>query len=322
MTTDNTKRSFDFKRTDHYLCDPIAELCIVGGTDALPLEQRGALDTADDPTHPLHDPRIYIDLLEPFVRNIDAHGVTVPIVIVKLDDLAMVVDGRQRVRAARVVNRRREARGEPLIKVPCVIKRVRDRVALLGSMIGLNECRMEDDFATKLDKLRRVMDVGVTDPEELGTMFGVSGAVIESWLRFDDLAVARVQEAVAQGKLALRAGIEIARLREPAQQEAALDAVLADDGSSSTRKSTVRRAREAAKRITKPDAHDGVSDKRTQRKLLALTKAKDHPKGTSKETFAWWSGVEAALHLIVGGDERPDERLLALLGAARVTKED
>lgn len=316
MTTENTKRSFDFKRTDQYLCDPLLDLCLVGGAGVLPDEQSGELDTSEDKGHPLYDPRLRDELTEPFVRNIDHNGVTVPVVIVKLGDLACVVDGRQRVRAARVANRRRTLRGEPPLKVPCVIKRTKDNQSLLSQMIGLNENRHDDDPRAKLDKLRRLMDSGVTDPEQLGEVFGVSAGVIEQWLRFDDLAIERVQQAVNEGKLAMRAGMEISRLRDPAKQAAALDAVLA----SPPKTGQIRRAREAAKLLQKPTSHVGVADKRTQRALLQLAKRKEHAKGTSKEALAWWQGVEDALTLIVGGDDTPDDRLLALLGEASVSK--
>lgn len=310
------KRSFDFKRTDHYLCDPIADLCIFGGRTHLTGEQAGDLDTVDDSTHALHDPRIMIPLDEPFVRNVDAKGVEAPVIIVKMDDLAMVIDGRQRVRAARVVNRRRAAQGLPLIKVPSIIKRVKDKAALLMSMVGLNENRFDDDFPSKMTKLRRLMDAGITDPEELGPVFRVSAAVIESWLRFDDMAVDSVKAAVDAGRLALSAGVEIARLREPAKQEQALASL----ANASQKSISTRKAREAAKLVERPDAHMGVTDKRTQTKLLKLVESKDH-KGASKDALSWWAGVEAALTLIVGGDEKPDERLLALLGEARIASD-
>ncbi len=323
MTTTETapaKRSFDFKRTDHYLCDPIADLCIFGGRGVLLGEQLGEQDTIDDSSHPLHDPRIHLVLEESFVRSIDAKGVEVPIIIAKLDDLAMVVEGRQRVKGARVANRRRALRGESLIKVPCLIKRVKDRASLMLAMVSLNEQRTDDDFASKMAKLRRLMDAGIVDHDELGDAFKVSASVIESWLRFDTVAIERVRDAVEQGRIALSAGFAIARLKEPALQARALDAVQAD-ASASKKSITQRKAREAAKLVEKPDAHMGVADKRTQKKLQQLVEKKGHAKGASKETLAWWSGVEAALSLIVGGDEKPDERLLALLGEARIANE-
>lgn len=302
------KRSFDFKRTDQYLCDPIRDLCIIGGA-TMPINEQGLLDTSAQPSHALHDPRITMPLADPFVRNIAALGVQVPIIIVKLDDVACVVDGRQRVRAARVVNRLRESRGEAPLTVPCIVKRVKDETALLTTMISTNEARTEDDAPTKFDKLKRLLDSGVSHAQA-AAVFSVSEKVIEQWLRFDDMAIQRVKDAVDQGKLALSAGIEVARLKDPAAQAAQLDAIVA----SGKGKASTRDVRKSIKAASKPNASAGITSARIHRKLLEAVQQTPHPTNTSERTLAWWQGVEDALRLIVGADdkEKVEQRLAKL----------
>lgn len=327
-TTPTAKRSFDFKRTDHYLCDPTLDLCIVGGADLLEEHERGMLDvasTVDDKTLQLlrDDEGLREPLREPFVRNVDALGVLETIVIAKIGDVAVVVEGRTRTRAARQANRRRAERGEPLIKVPCLIRRATDATDLLAVMIAGNEGRRkEDSIVAKIEKLKRYMARGV-DVHQAADIFNVSVGVVESWLRFDDLAIESVKQAVDAGQMALSAGIEVARLKDPAKQQQVLDATKTNGANGKHAQTSTRKIREAAKKIEKPDAHVGVSAQRVQRKLLAAVKRVDH-KGHSKDTLAWWQGVEDALTLICGGDDKPDDRLLALLGQVQVeaSKED
>ena len=140
MTTTKHRRSFDFSRGNLWSIDP-NELCIIGG-NVLSEEEHGPLDTADGPEHDLFDERVSEALTEEFVNSIDAHGVDTPILIVRVENpdtgdvTAVVIAGRKRVRAARVVNKRRKKRGEPLIKVDCKLKRAAGS-ALLAAMINI-----------------------------------------------------------------------------------------------------------------------------------------------------------------------------------------
>jgi ParB family transcriptional regulator, chromosome partitioning protein len=309
-----TRHGFDFKRTDHYLCDPFADLCIVGG-NVLPEQERGMLDTDEDPSNVLHDgARLRQPLEEPFVLNINALGILETIVIAKVGDVACVVEGRTRVRAARVVNARRAARGEPPIKVPCQIRRTND-ADLLSVMVAGNEARRDEDIRGKIEKLKRLMARGV-DVHGCAVIFKTTASVVESWLRFDDLAIDGVKAAVDAGRLALSAGIELARLGSPELQRRALEEVEKTPG-----RVSVSKARKVAKMTEKPTAHVGVKERGVHKRLLRLVQNKSHAKGTTREALQWWAGVEAALELIVGSDDRPDERLLALLGEATTTTE-
>lgn len=320
-TTNGTKNTNRDKRTDVLLKNPLTELCLFGGLDLLDKSEHGPLDTHDNPSSPYHDKRLMLPLVPEMVDSVTLRGVMVPIIVTRVCidgvDRLVVLEGRQRVRWARIANVRRAAQGLPEILVKCDVSRAAasDPLLAMSIMVTGNEVRQDTDITMKIENAKRLMAHGA-DVHYLATHFGKPVGVIESWLRFDDTAITDVKRAVEAGQLALSAGMSIARLKDPAAQRQALSEVTLPSG----KPVSTRKAREVAKRIESPDAHIGVSDKRTQRALLKLVEAKDH-KGANKEALAWWSGVEAALRLIVGGDEKPDEKLLALLGQARVSSE-
>lgn len=318
MTTANKTITKRDARTDVLLKLP-TELCLFGGLTMLDKNEQGPLDTTDDVSSPYHDPRLLLPLEDARVRNVNLLGVLETVLVTRVGEVLIVIDGRQRVRWARAANKLREERGEPLLRIKCDPVRLAatDKSYALAVMIATNEQRTDDDINGKIEKLKRLMASGV-DADGAADYFGTSRGVIDSWLRFDDTAIAGVKQAVEAGRMALSAGLRIAALQDPAKQNEALKQLSAN--APPTGKISTRNAAKAAKLIEKPTAHVGVQTLRTQKSLLKLVLKKDHPKQTSKETYAWWQGVEAALQLIVGSDEKADERLLALLGEA-MTKE-
>lgn len=309
MTKNETTTKTRDKRTDVLLKNPMTELCLFGGLTMLGEDERGPIDTIDDVASPFHDPRLLLPLDEAMCRNVNLLGVLETVLVTRVGDVFIVLEGRQRVRWARRVNRWRAERGEPLLLVKCdpIRAAATDPALALAIMVAGNEVRQDDDITQKLAKVKRLMVH--MDIHAAADYVGKPVSVVESWLRFDDNAIAEVKQAVETGRIAMSAGQRIAALVDPAKQQQVM-ATLPNKG-----KISVRNAAKAAKLIEKPSAHIGVADKRTQRALLKLVENKDH-KGASKETLAWWAGVEAALHLVTGGDEKPDERLLALVGEA------
>ena len=279
-----SKKAFDFERTSMYVADPM-ELCIVGGQD-LPPGERGPLDTDNDNlAHPLYDERIDLPLTEEFILNVNAYGVLVPISICKIDGLACVVAGRQRVRAARVVNARRKKSGEAPLKIECKIQRTNEN-RLLGVMITENEARQQDSHSVKMSKLRRLMERGVS-AEDAAITFKIKPATVKSWLAFDDTASDALKIAVDDEKIPLTSGIELSRIKDPEKQKEALRGMLAgaekDKASGKktgkgNKKTGVAAARKAAKKAQNPDSSGGLTNRRTQRKLLELIKKVDHPR--------------------------------------------
>lgn len=313
-----SKKAFDMSRDGNvYSADPITELCIVGGLE-LPEEQRGDIDIALDKDHPLFDERIFLPLDEDKVRNVDAYGILVPISIAKVDGIAMVIAGRQRVRWARVVNRRRAARGEPPLKVRATVQRSAPE-RLIGVMVAENEVRTDDHPMTRLAKAKRMMERGIA-PEDCAISFGISFATFNQWLAFDDNATTKVKRAVESGKLPFTAGLTLSRAKDPEKQEAALASLLeapeaGESNSTKAKKPSVRAARIATKQANGEKVTAGIADMRTQKKLLVAIEKMSHA-NAGERTLAWWDGVEAALRLVTG-DGDIDERLSKVLAEVR-----
>jgi ParB family chromosome partitioning protein len=177
----------------------------------------------DDPTHPLYDERVHMDVDESLVRNIMVHGVIEPVVVAKIDGKPVVVDGRQRVKAAKAASERLEREGGKPVLVPCVVRRGGEGV-LFGVSVSANELRTDDTPLAKAEKLVRLLSLGYTE-EEAGVVFGVSPRTIDNWLRLTELDPA-VKYAVDEGQISATAAGELSGLPKT-EQKAALKKLLA-----------------------------------------------------------------------------------------------
>jgi ParB-like chromosome segregation protein Spo0J len=292
MTTEksNNRRAFEFARGNLWSIDPM-DLCIIGGS-LLPADERGPLDTDDGPDHDLYDERVAEPLTDEFLNNIDAHGVDTPILIVKLGDVATVIAGRKRVRAARLVNVRRKKRGEPPIKIDCKLKRVSGS-GLLAAMITENEARTNDGLLTKIEKLKRLMARGVS-AEDAAIHFNVGIGAIKGWLSFEDNATVETKAAARTGRLSASAAAELTKITNPDAQREKLAAMLRAGSKVSARTARV------ASRVARGKG-GGVADKKTQKKLLHFVQIMNHGKASEK-SVAWWEGAEEMLKLVLGAD--------------------
>lgn len=300
------RRAFDFARGNLWSIDP-NELCIIGGS-RLPASERGSLDTDHGPEHDLYDERVAEALTEEFVNSVDAHGVDTPILIVKLDDVATVIAGRKRVRAARIVNARRKKAGEPPIKIDCKLKRATGS-GLLAAMITENEARTDDGLLTKIEKLKRLLNRGVS-VEDAAVHFSVSVATVKGWLSFEDHATAETKAAARGGRLSASAAAELTKIADPDKQREKLAEMIGSVGSGE--KVSARAAR-AASRVARGKAV-GVADKKTQKKLLRVVQGTSHP-NISEKGAAWWEGAEEMLKLVIG-EADVDPRLRGKLDEA------
>lgn len=182
------KPSAEASRQNIYLIDP-TELTIVG------------IDSEDEGD--LRDERIHLPVREALVKSIIKHGVLHPVLVRKNGSFSEVIDGRQRVRAARVANERLAEAGEEGIKVPVIIKRPED---LMGTSIA-TFLRTEDDPLTKAKKASRYIEKGHSEAEA-AEIFDVTKAAIKNWLAMLDLSP-KVQKAIESGKVAANTALEL-----------------------------------------------------------------------------------------------------------------
>lgn len=314
-----TKSAIDAKRLNAFAMDP-DDVIIIG------------LDTKDGPEHPLYDERVKLPVDQPLVLNIKHFGVIEPVVLRKNGDTAEVVDGRQRVRAAREANKQlRKIGSEPLL-VPAMLRRGPEE-ALAGVMISANELRRDDDFKVKLKKLERYMMMHKTE-EEAAISFGVSVQTIRNWLAVLD-AAPEVRKAVFDGMLAPTAAAKLSTLAREEQVKALNDLSAELEAEQSSGRlpqgrrpqrvtgAAIERLKKARTRGVKKDDVAVAPSKKVLRKLLRPEYEFDHLQGTDefiegfKQALLWATGA-------VKGDDIPglELEIAAALGEEHSSEED
>ncbi len=156
------------------------------GRDELLLFDPETLVIVIDPQHPLFDERALLQPEERLIQSIMTVGVIEPIVVRKNGEREKgvpnieVVDGRQRVKAARIANHRILDQGGEPVRVPGV-RRLGDNVSLTGVMITTNELRLADGPLVKAQKLARYLALGRT-MEEAAVTFGATVSTLKGYL--------------------------------------------------------------------------------------------------------------------------------------------
>jgi ParB family chromosome partitioning protein len=176
-----------------------------------------------DKKHVLYDPRVEKPLRESLVVNIMKRGVRLNVRAAKIGDQVIVVDGRQRVRAACEANKRLKAEGMKTLLVPTLLTHGEDK-ELFNESVFLNELRADDDPFEKSNKARRMLDMGY-DEKDIAESFGVNPLTVKNWLRLFELD-GEIQTAVRSGKVNISSAIQLADL-PVADQKAALETLIA-----------------------------------------------------------------------------------------------
>lgn len=188
--------TLDTTRLSHLSMDP-SSLTIIG------------VDTKDGKEHPLWDPRINLPVNQAMVNSIKLYGIIEPVIGQTDGDKTIVVDGRQRVLHARLVN----AQGGS-VKVPVVMRRG-DNKTLFGIARTTNAIRVEDSPINNAHNAQRMLDMGASETE-CAIAFGVSEQTIKEWTTLLDLHP-DVQSQVHSGELSQNAGLSLAELPQSEQ---------------------------------------------------------------------------------------------------------
>lgn len=176
------------------------------------------LELVTDIASPLYDPRVHLPVDEDLARNIDYQGVLEPILIQKNSETGAVevVVGRQRVKAARLANEWRRARGAALLQVPGMVHKGR-RQDTLDVIVSENEARTADTPLGRAEKMRRLMALGRGE-DELAIIFKCKVPTIRATLKLLECSSA-VQQAIESGKVNVTHAKKLAAL-PPAEQRA------------------------------------------------------------------------------------------------------
>jgi ParB family chromosome partitioning protein len=152
---------------------------------------------------------------ESMIQSVMRRGVLKPVIIRKNGDRYEVIDGRQRVLAAREANRRFEAEGiDRRIVVPCVTRKVTDAMAY-AIMVATN-CNVRGETPMALArKLEEYLALGNSE-EDAALDFAVDVATIRRWSKLLELD-SDVQRKIESGGLSTEAGLMLVAL--PREQQ-------------------------------------------------------------------------------------------------------
>jgi ParB family chromosome partitioning protein len=174
-----------------------------------------------DPAHRLYDRRVEMSVDESMVQSISdpTIGILEPILVRKAGENYEVVDGRQRVRAAREAKRRNP---DLVIRIPAVPRTVKDAEAARNSTIA-NVQRVEDSPSTKGENAARMLEMGYTEGEVV-SFFGASFGTIKDWIGFSGSASKEVKAALDSDLITYTQARKISRMKHE-KQEGALSGV-------------------------------------------------------------------------------------------------
>lgn len=180
------------------------------------------LDTTEaDKSSPLYDERVNMELSEELIASIREHGVQQNVVALEKNGKLVCVDGRQRVRAARELNRRLVEEGatkDDLQKVP-VTRYASNGTGLMGLGIALNEIRYDDSVPIKAQKLQRYLNLG-RSMDDAAKAFGVKISTLQNWLSVLKLNE-DLQQQVNDGTLSVNSAVDLSVMDESQQKEVA-----------------------------------------------------------------------------------------------------
>lgn len=245
-----SKKAINAPSVTRYMVEP-EKLTIIG------------LDTKDGADHYLYDDRIKLPVDEGMVKNIMFRGVLQPAIVQKDGEKLLVVDGRQRVRAAREANKRLKKEGKEPVRIEVKLDRSGESDAM-GILISTNEFRRDDTPLAKARKLERYLAMGRSE-DEAALLFGVTTKSISNWLKLLELD-SSVQKAVEKGHVAASNVASWAKL-EKAEQKEKLAALLAEAEQNGGKRPNQRQAAKAAG-STSPKAL--APSKKEIKKLIAL----------------------------------------------------
>jgi len=186
------------------------------------------LTIVDDKAHWLYDPRVQVPPDEGFVADIEHRGIVQPIVVVKEDGKTLVVVGRRRVGAAKIINERRK--GQEPIRVPCWIRKG-DEAALYEVAVAENVHRRNDSIAETVEKATRLMNL-TGDPKRAAAALGRSPSQVQQLLKVNELHKS-VRVALYENKIGLVAALQFHGMPLP-EQAAALQKLLEAAGEQSS----------------------------------------------------------------------------------------
>jgi ParB family transcriptional regulator, chromosome partitioning protein len=176
-----------------------------------------------DKAHKLYDPRVELAPQDELVASIVYKGVVEPVVVWKDPETGQscVVDGRQRVKAAREANKILRKRGEPPKLVPATVARG-NAVAAMGTMVVANN-HTPPTAMGQARMAERLLAEGY-DEDAVATLLHCSKGALKNYLALLACTGA-VRSAVESGRVPPTVAYKLSRL-EPDEQRGQLEKML------------------------------------------------------------------------------------------------
>lgn len=271
------------------------------GEEILKMDPRKVLLTSDK-DHPLYDERAATAPPKWFVNGIRKTGwKSVPPIEIRYSGtdeagapIVHVVNGRQRVQAARIINEEDGLEGKDYILAKAVVWEGTDSEAA-DAVIRFNEGRVRDSLPVRIAKAKRRLDAG-RDRVDVAEMFGVSLKTLDKWMTVNDMAPA-LAEAVMSEAVSLEVAIPLAKLPREAQGKALEE--LREEG-----KATGPRAKQAA--VSKASRGQEKAPQKRSRKYAELEAKRTEALKTMKPG-RFRDGYVAALAFAQGEEETTED---------------
>lgn len=238
-------------------------------------------------------PRADEPIEEDFIDDVRRNGVRVAVDVYKDGNTVVMLDGRRRVRAARMVRDEQAKAKVPLDQRITVRVNIRsgDPIHLFTHNVG-SENRKPRSAMQRASLMLHAKNHGVTE-DAIAQMFGVTAQVVKYTLKLHDLA-ADVQRAVDSGTLPVREAVKLAdKPRE--EQKKILSALVAADATRGARASNGIAAAKKGKEV-KADA----------RKMRSRSLLEGWVDNLEQEKKKYQVDLVEVLKFVLGGALPPD----------------
>jgi ParB family chromosome partitioning protein len=252
------------------------------------------LDTEDGPEHVLWDKRAKKATNAALVHDIMAHGILEPVLIYRNGTTIEVVDGRQRVKAARKANElllERDGAEAVLIKVPCM-RRTGDETALFKVMISANAQRENLDQLEEAALMARAVERGMSE-EECAVHFGLNKQTVKNRLALNSVT-GEVKAAIVEGKIPATAAMKLAPLARDEQKEALAELIESGDTSGEAAARTTRKVKAKKNGHAKEENSHPTPGKRLLRKIIESETASEAIDANALAAIRWILGDVSA----------------------------
>ncbi len=255
-----------------------------------------------DPSHPLYDPTAEDAPPPELVRSIAQEGVVTPILVRKNGmrrgkPIIEVVEGRDRVKATRLVNLDRKAAGQEPFTIPATYRRVDDAKGM-DLMYLTNEQRKVEDPVTRAVKLARWLDANGQDERRARRIFRIrNSAQLRTLLSVLDMDP-QLQKTLRSGAITLGIATKLTALPRARQRQALVEMLERKNGKPVRGKEAAQQADDLTRR-----------DKPRLRSFKRVTTALDNASCMPRTPYQ--EGVLHALEWVMGqrtaawaGDEK------------------